>query len=162
MCLVSTITYSVLVNGTAKGYIKPTRGIRQGDHLSPYLFLICAKGLTCMLRAVEERKALTSRTLEGVHQRIVQVMGMREVKDQGKYLGLPSQIGRTKQELFGYINKRVDERVKGWKGKLLSQAGKEVLIKSVTSGIIDDLNRSMARFWWAGSEKERRFWWHGF
>lgn len=45
-----TTTYSVLLNGESRGYITPTRGIRQGDRLSPYLFLLYAKGLSSLLR----------------------------------------------------------------------------------------------------------------
>jgi len=43
---ISLVTYSVMLNGEPKGYIKPSKELRQGDLLSPYLFLICAKGLT--------------------------------------------------------------------------------------------------------------------
>ena len=55
MMCISTISYYVLINGEAKGNIVPTRGLRQGDPISPYLFLLCAEGLSAMLRKEEEQ-----------------------------------------------------------------------------------------------------------
>ncbi|KAM1110135.1 hypothetical protein ACFX13_009605 [Malus domestica] len=52
--MVQTMSYSVVVNGEAMGYITPRRGIKQGDPLSLFLFLICAEGFSSLLH-YEER-----------------------------------------------------------------------------------------------------------
>ena len=50
------VSYSTLINGEAKGFISPTRGIKQRDSLSPYLFLLRAKGLSSLIcRAMENQ-----------------------------------------------------------------------------------------------------------
>jgi hypothetical protein len=49
MMCVTSAHYAVLVNGIPMGKIIPTRGIRQGDPISPYLFLICAEVLSLSL-----------------------------------------------------------------------------------------------------------------
>ena len=45
MSCVSTTTISILINGGKSGSFKPTRGIHQGDPLSPYLFILCMEYL---------------------------------------------------------------------------------------------------------------------
>lgn len=55
VCIAS---YSVLINGEPRGFINPSRRIKQGDPLSPYLFLLCAEGLSSLLRKAVESKQL--------------------------------------------------------------------------------------------------------
>ena len=53
MNCVTTPSFSILINGKPHGMIHPSRGIRQGDPLSPYLFLLCAEGLSTLLKKVK-------------------------------------------------------------------------------------------------------------
>ena len=52
-----------------------------------------------------------------------------------KYLGLPSIISKSKDEIFAEIKERVGRKLSGWKEKMLSVGGQEVLIKAVTQAI---------------------------
>ena len=51
MRCVTLVSFSVWVNGNLSNPLRPTRGIRQGDPIPPYLFLLCSKRLSCMLKS---------------------------------------------------------------------------------------------------------------
>ena len=52
-----------------------------------------------------------------------------------KYLGLPAMVGVDRSDCFRHLVDRVNSRINGWKEKLLSMGGKEILIKSIAQAI---------------------------
>ena len=62
---------------------------------------------------------------------IKQLFRAEVIKQHEKYLGLPSLVGRSKKNTFQQLKERLANKLSGWKEKLLSNAGKEVLIKAI-------------------------------
>ena len=70
MQCISSVSYFVRINGKPRGNIIPSRGLRQRDPLSPYLFFfffffkkkkICAEGLSTL-----SKKSVQEGKMEGV------------------------------------------------------------------------------------------------
>ena len=61
----SLVCYSILINGSPRGLLKPIRGLRQGDPLSPYLFLICAEGLNGPLNQAASNNVIRGISISG-------------------------------------------------------------------------------------------------
>ena len=61
MQCISSVSYAIRINGFPRGNIIPSRGLHQGDPLASYLFLICAKGLSALIK-----RSIHCGSMEGV------------------------------------------------------------------------------------------------
>ena len=232
MQCITSVTYSVRINGKPRGHIIPSRGLRQGDPISPFLFLFCAEGLSALLNQSaaagqlqgvsacplgprishlffaddsiifcqvtskqcshlehlltiyeqasgqqlnKEKTALffSRNTPRDTQEEIKFRFGVEVIKQHETYLGLPSLVARSKKHTFRALKEKLDNILSGWKEKLLSQAGKEVLIKAVAQAIptytmsvfklldslCDELVGMIQRFWWGQKEGKNKMAW---
>ena len=101
-------------------------------------------------------------TSEEVKNHIKYALDVPVILQYEKYLGLPSLVGKNKKASFNYIKERVWKKIQGWKEKLLSQAGREILIKAIVQailtytmscfklplGLYGDIESIIRKFWW--------------
>ncbi|XP_058745919.1 uncharacterized protein LOC131618775 [Vicia villosa] len=191
MC-VTSVHYSLFVNSDRVGPIIPGRGLRQGDSLSSYLFILVSEGLILWRQQILWRfltfmqrqpvRRLTCRSLRCFFSRnisapaqedLAHLMGVRRVLGTGKYLGLPSMIGRSKKAVFSFVKDKIWKRINSWSGRSLSKAGKDVMIKSVLQsipayimsvylipdGVVNNIEKMLNSFWWDGGGNNKGIRW---
>ena len=99
--------------------------------------------------------------------------GAQIVQQHEKYLGLPSMVGRGKKKAFNLIKDQMGRKIADWKGKLLSNARREILIKAVAhatptytmncfkllDSLCSEINSMVGGFWWGKKDKARKIAW---
>jgi hypothetical protein len=181
-------------NGNLTEEITPERGLRQGDPILPYLFLLCGEAFSNLLNSAEVEGKLegvkvcreapsfnhllfaddslilmkatdeSAQHLQNIlslyeagsgkiinvdkssivfskntrfraKRRMMRKLGLKSEGRNEKYLWLPVYVGQSKMKVFEYLKDRVWSKIQGWKEKMLSKAGKEVLIKACAQAI---------------------------
>ena len=129
-------------------------------------------------RSVVEKSTLTELNMgkstdEASRYLIKDCLGVEEIRSYEKYLGLPSLVGRNKKSSFNYIKERVWRKLQGWEEKLLSQVGREILIKVVAQaiptysmncfklpiGLCNEIEGLIRKFWWGQRGDRRKIHW---
>lgn len=192
MSFVTSVSYSIVINGYPQKSFKAKRGLRQGDPISPYLFTICMEYLSRLLGRVKDEEGFSyhprcrrvdlthllfaddllvfckvdlrlvltitasldkfsasSGLVANVAKSAVYMAGVGESEKQViltslemakgalqfRYLGVPLA---SKKLSFGQCRPLVDamvHRVRHWSSRLLSYAGRVVLVRSVLNGM---------------------------
>lgn len=192
MTCISTASFSMMINGSPYGMFPSTRGLRQGDPLSPALFTIFIDLLSRLMIQAEAtgyiqgikvgrhcsrishllyaddatffvkadlvqadrlRSLITNfctwsgqtvnwgksvihfskETPPALKRHICQLLCMTECSHKQLYLGHPFCKPVSKKIAFMELLEKLKGRLAGWRGRLLSQAGRLTLIKSVIS-----------------------------
>jgi hypothetical protein len=221
---ISTPTFSFLINGSPFGNIKSSRGLRQGDPLSPFLYIIGADVLSRLLQRAESLGSLkgikispgcpqishlqfaddllifskaiptsarsildclasyqawsgqkinysksgvifSKNTTGQTSANLCHLLNLKKSSPTTKHLGLPLELNRAKSSSFQDLIEKIQNRVAGWKTKLLSQAARTTLISNVAASIpsytmsslllpktiCKKIDSSLRGFWWGAS-----------
>lgn len=98
------------------------------------------------------------------------ILGVSNNLSGGKYLGLPSLVGRSKKRVFGFVKDKVWKLVQSWNAKPISRAGKAVLIKNVAQAVpsycmsifllpkslCHEIEVMLNKFWWNSNSSDRK------
>ena len=109
----------------------------------------------------------------GRMQKVKDVLGVQMVDVQEKYLGLPTVVGHSRQVVSRIIRDKLSKRLQGWRGMVLSKAGREILNKAIAQSIptyamsvfklpanfCNELCSLVSNFWWGTEGGKRKLAW---
>ncbi|XP_026399696.1 uncharacterized protein LOC113295580 [Papaver somniferum] len=151
---------SILLNGSPEGFFKINRGPRQGDPLSPLIFVLIEDVLS---------RNFTKLFLE---KKMTPMLSKKVSTFPDRYLGVQIMPGAVKYRHISNVIDKIKKQLSVWKGKMLSFQDRVVLINSVIASyaihnmafykwprkFIMQCERVIRNFLWSGdSEVARKF-----
>ncbi|XP_038991129.1 uncharacterized protein LOC120114231 [Hibiscus syriacus] len=166
---ITTPMYSVCLNGSLVGYFQGARGIRQGDPLSPYLFVIVMNVLSSLLNVAAKRGifrfhpkckkvslthiCFADDLLVFFHGSLESVLGVQSTLEvfYELYLGVPLVTRKLTGKDCSALLERIKGKLAHWSSKKLSFGGRlQQLV--LPKGIINDVERLCMRFFLKGCD----------
>eukprot|EP00253_Pinus_taeda_P030238 PITA_30238 len=142
--LLSSSFFSILINGIPSPTFHPSMGIRQGDPLFPFLFVILAEGLgrsiksailSCNLKGALINKVKSQIFFFNIppttQRAIARILGFTIASLPSKYLGAPLIASALKHSSWNSLLEKLEARLFLWTHRALNMASRIVLIKAV-------------------------------
>jgi hypothetical protein len=110
---------------------------------------------------------------EATREEIKDILGVPNEQLNEKYLGMPADVEVSKNGAFKYLKERLWNKIQGWMSKVLSSAGKQVLVKSIAQavpifsmscfklprGLCEHLTSMIKAFWWGSKSGQQKPYW---
>ncbi|XP_026378329.1 uncharacterized protein LOC113272746 [Papaver somniferum] len=182
--ILSSARISVMINGCPEGYFSITRGLRQGDPLSPLIFVLIEDVLSRNLSKLFANHSMNVMCVNYAKSKfyfggarisraidISNYLGMERAMFPDKYLSIQLKPGIVRHIHVRQVVEKIMDKLAGWKSKLLSFQARLVLIKSVISSyvihsmavykwpctIIKQVERAVINFLWSGDAEKRKY-----
>ncbi|GJW84461.1 RNA-directed DNA polymerase, eukaryota [Tanacetum coccineum] len=148
-CLTSAMG-SILVNGSPTSEFKFHKGLKQGDPLSPFLFILVMESLHLSFNNI-----LNAGLFKGIHidesltlshlfyaddavfivKATANIIGCSTFSSPFNYLGVKVGMSSSRRKSWDEVLDKISSRLSKWKIKTLSIGGRLTLIKSVLTSL---------------------------